>query len=324
MSGRYGTPQNLGAHLSNRSYTLQAVSVDYIPWLKLIQEKHESLRALRYGDPEPYKRYLQERECKFWNSEQRPVMGKITLNSKLTKNREGLAGRFARFFALDRQQGSMRDGELPHWWLVIRDAMENGDSQLVWEGKCLTDEDAVGVVKEHGCIMRCGVADSGDDTTHVYQFCLRHGINAIKGSGEDFHRHKDGSRKIFSEEKPLHSMLNAPPTFQYKLQKIDGEVRLAPHPDEPLFWFYSRVGLLDRLAWLRGKDSIVKWETPGDVSADYKSHMEAWELEMQQTGKSKQLVGVWKQVRKRDDLNKCEQYIAMLMEMAGLIGERIK
>lgn len=322
MGGRYGEPRNKGALLTHRSYTMDGVSIDYIPWVKLIQEKHESLKAMRYGDPEPYKRYLQERECRFWDPEERPLSGRIVVTSNVKKNRDGLKGRFARYFSLDRQQGSLKAGELPHWWLVIRDVMPNGDSMLVWEGRCLTDDDAIGVIKEHGCMMRHGVADSGDDTTHVYQFCLRHGINAIKGSGEPFLRHKDGARRIYSEERPLHLMLNAPPTKSYQRKFIDKEFRLVPHVDEPLFWFYSNPGLMDRFYWLRGEKSVVEFGIPEDVSLDYRKHMEAWTLEERRTAKSNQLVSQWVQVSRRDDLHKCEQYIVMLMEMAGLIGER--
>jgi hypothetical protein len=322
LSGRYGEPLNLSAPLTNRSYTLDGVSVDYIPWIKLIEEKHDALRALRYGDPEPFKTYTKERECRFWDPEERPLVGKIVLTSSVKKNRDGLHGHTMRAFALDRQQGTLKLGELPHWWLVIRDIMPNGDSLLVFEGKLKTDADAIGVLKEHGCTMRWGVADSGDDTRHVYQFCLEHGINAIKGGDEMFYRHPNGAKRIFSEEKPLHAMIGAPSVFPYQLGPIGSKYGMVPHKDEPLFWHYSKVGLLDRLAYLRGKDCICKWEVPADVSDDYKKHMEAWELDETKKGISKEVVHTWRQVRKRDDLNKCEQYIAMLFEMAGLIGER--
>lgn len=322
LSGKYGDPTNPNADLTHRSYTLDSVSVDYIPWIKLIQTKHKALHALKYGDPEPYRTYCKERECRFWDPEDRPIVHRLALTTGVKKNREGLKDRFARYFALDRQQGSLKAGELPHWWLVIRDVMPNGDSMLVWEGKCLTDDDAIGVIREHGCIMRHGVADSGDDTTHVYRFCLRYGINAIKGSAEPFHRHKDGARRPYSEERPLHAMINAPPNHPYEKKFIDKQWALMPHLDEPLFWFYSKVGLLDRFAWLRSDQSVVKFEAPEDVSKDYQKHMESWQLEQRRAGKSKEVVNEWVQVSKRDDLHKCEQYIVMLMEMAGLIGER--
>lgn len=318
LSGRYSEPDP-GAPLAHRSYTLEAVAVDYIPWVQLIREKHAALHALKHGDPELWKTYLKERECRFWNPEDRPLMGRIVLSGALKKNRDGLANRFGRLFALDRQQGKLSAGELPHWWLLIRDVMPNGDSQLVYEGKRVTDEDVIGTLREHGCVMRFGVADSGHDTTHVYQFCLRYGIHAIKGSGEQFFHHQNPggtpSRRIFSPERPLHAMINAPPTREY-VQTGQGMV---PHPDEPLFWFYSKAGIRDRLAWLRG---ARKWEVPGDVSEAYQSSMESEELQELRSGKTKQVEWVWVQLKKRNDLFVCECYIAMLMEMMGLIGQQ--
>lgn len=321
LSGRYGEPRNPGASRTHRSFTLEAISVDYIPWVELIRKKHAALRALKYGDPEPWKRYLQEDECRFWDPEDRPIVNRVIVQSGIRKNREGLPDRFSRFFAIDRQRGTMAAGELPHWWQVIRDVKANGDSLLVWEGKCLTDDDVIGVLREHGCLMRCGVADSSHDTTHVYSFCLRHGIHAIKGSGENFFRHEleNGARRIFSPWKPLHEMIGAPPIFEYK-QEADGSYQ--PNPDEPRFWFYSANGIRERLHWLRNSGSVA-WEVPADVSEDYQQHMEAWELEEQRAGKSNEVQHVWVQRKKRDDLRKCEEYIALLMEMAGIIGANV-
>jgi hypothetical protein len=89
LSGRYGEPQNPGAHLSERSATLEAVAVDYISWLGLVQEKHKALMALRYGDPKPWNDYLRERECQFWDPEDRPLVGKVIVNPALKKTATG-------------------------------------------------------------------------------------------------------------------------------------------------------------------------------------------------------------------------------------------
>lgn len=303
--GDYGPPQNRGARAINRSFILEAVAVDYIPWIILIQEKHAALRALRMGDPEPWWRYLAERECVFFDpKEDRPVIGEVLLNTKIKKNREGLANRVVRFAALDRQQGVLAKGELPHWWLVIRDIAADGDSLLVWEGKLLTDEDVVDRITSHQVPPTCVVADSGDDTTHVYQFCLRQGYNCIKGSGEAYFAHPDGGRRIFSVEKPLHLMLNAPRSRQDILS-------------EPLFWHYSKSGIRERLHWWRGS---TNWVVPSDVSEDYKAHMESEELRERTHPRTGETIQEWVQVRKRNDLFVAEAYIAMLAEMAGVIG----
>lgn len=310
LSGCYSQPTNPNAPLSIRSYTLDSVAVDYIPWLDLIMEKHKALKAMRYGDPELWYKYLRERECVFSDPNDRPMTARMVLSMDKKKDREGLMPRYARFAALDRQQGTARDGELPHWWIVIRDVDDQANSLLVYEGKAETDTDAVETLSRHSVLPRHVVCDSGDDTTHVYQFCLRNGYNAIKGGRESLYAHEDGGRRIFSPERPLWQMLNLQsPT------KPDAPV------DEPQFWLYGKAGIRDRLAWLRASKGI-KWEVPADVSEDYKEHMDSEEM---QTRKNKDgyTVNTWTQIRARNDLFVCECYIAMMMEMAGLIGQGI-
>jgi hypothetical protein len=219
-------------------------------------------------------------------------------------------------FALDRQRGVLEDGEVPYWWLVIRDVLQSGDSQLVWEGKLLTDDDVISVLREHGCVMHHGCADSGWDATHVYAFCYQHGINAIKGSDQALFSHGEGGKKIFSPETPLHSILNAPPRYPY----VRTSGGLVPDPREPLFWHYSKFGIRDRLAYIRSDRSSVKWEVPGDVSQDYRAHMESEEMRETKNARTGETVGIWVQLKKRNDLFVCECYVAMLMEMGGFIG----
>lgn len=308
LGGDYGAPRNPGALPIHPSFTLEAVSVDYIPWITLIQEKHEALRSLRLGDPEPWWRYLTEREGRFIDpNEDRPVIGRVVLNTALTKNRAGMPNRVARFGALDRQQGTASKGEMPHWWGIILDVDALGNSQLVFEGKMLTDEDAAARMIEHGVKPNMVAVDSGDDTTHVYLFCLKHGFNAIKGSGEANFAHPDGSRKIFSVEKPLYRMLNRPLPSQ-------------DNPEmEPLFWHYSKSGIRERFYFLRGAKD-VRMEIPGDVSEDFKQHMESEEVQEVRNPKTGERTMAHVQVKKRNDLLVCMCYATMLMDMAGLIA----
>lgn len=331
LSGRYGEPRNTGAQLTERSASLEAVSVDYIPWIELIKQKHDALKSLRYGDPEPWSVYLRERECRFWSDRDRPLMGKVVVNTSLKKDREGLKNHkrfYQRLYALDRQQGSLARGELPHWWLVIRDVLDGpADSLLVFEGKIETDENVIEVLDRHECVRHCGVADSGDDTMHVYQFCLRYGINAIKGGKEAFYAHRDGSKKIYSPSTPLHEMINFPSLYPYTYRQVMERNRegvevpirkLMPDEREPMFWRYSKYGIRDRLAYLRS-GQFVKHEVPSDVSDDYKKHNEAEEL-IQEPDVDGVMVSKWKQISERNDLFVDECYISMMMEQDGLIG----
>lgn len=308
LEGRY-RKTNEGAHVTHRSWNFEATSCPSIRWLALVKEWHSAIRALKCGDPEPMRRFRTERECKFWGDDGRPFVQRVTL-SRAKKNRDGLKNRAFRFAAIDRQQGTLSKGEFPHWWLVIRDvAAVDGKihSLLVYEGKVLTDEDLVAVLREHDVVGKFVVVDSGDDTPHVYRFCLQHGFNAIKGHHNIFFSHDDGGRKVFSPLKPLHLMVNAPPTQ-------------ANPTDEPDFWFYSKSGIRARLDWLRsGCGGMVLWETPSDVSEDYKQHQESEDLEERRTA-SGEIVREYVQRRRRNDLYVCECYIAMLIEMSGVLS----
>lgn len=306
--GKYSPPAP-GTDPKERSYTLQAVAVDYIPWITLIKQKHKALRALKLGDPKDWFDYKRERECQFIDPmEDRPAVHRIELSDR-KKDREGLPNRVARFGALDRQHGEMAQGEMPHWWGMIQDVAEsNGKIHVltVFEGKLVTDEDAAEVMHRHGVPPAAVCVDSGDDTTHVYQFCLKHGFDAIKGSGEALFAHPDGGKRIFSLERPLHLMLNQPPS------------RDDPG-DEPQFWFYSKAGIRERLAWLRSSDSVL-YEVPSDVSEDFTKHFNAEERRSRQSPRTGETIHEWVQVSRRNDLFVCACYCAVQMERAGIIG----
>jgi hypothetical protein len=135
--------------------------------------------------------------------------------------------------------------------------------------------------------------------------------------------HGEEGRKIFSREEPLHKYLNRAPKFDYTLQPDGkGNVDLSPAPGEPVYWRVSKYGMMDRLGWVRGKQSGLKWEVPGDVSEDYKLQIDAWnytKLPRDNARTQEEQYG-WQQVARHDHLHFCECGIALLMEMAGLIG----
>jgi len=333
VSGRYSEPRNDGATVAHRSYNLEAVAVDYIPWLKLIQEKHSALRALKSGDSEPWRRYITERECNFYSEESRPFMGQVLVNSGIKKDREGLKDRVVRSWAADKQKGYRALGQLSHYWLVIRDVMANADSQLVFEGLVQTDTDLLAILDDHKCQRRCGVIDASWDTKNVMEFCYRNGISAVQGSAkQEWFTHADKTKRFYSVMKPIHMELNVPPRLSY----IASEAGWQPNVDEPLVWFYNKAGLLNNLFFLRGHKSMVlaknpeakPWEyithdVPSDVSEDYQLQNDSWELKTGSRGRSKEQIEEWRQTRKDDHMLMCEGYISMMMDMEGFVADRL-
>lgn len=316
LDARYGNGKNAGADGTHVSLTYEAVCVDYYDWIQLIKDKHNALRALRRGDPEPWRIYRVEKECIFHDPDDAPLTHKIILNSTIKKNREGLPDPKMRLFSLDKQRGEAAKNELEHWWVVIRDVSLDPNlstlrTRLVYEGKVEADENLVAILRNHECTT--GVADSGDDTTEVYLFCLKHGIDAIKGGKEDFYSHGKDMVRIFSVERPLHVIIGRPPKYPY----IQTDKGMMPDPREPMFFRYSKSGIRERLAWLRAN---TDYQTPDDVSEDYKAHQDAEERITRKHPTTGESIVEWHQIKSRNDLYVCEAYIALNMDRAGCFG----
>lgn len=319
--GRYSEPHNPGAPPGFESYRLEAVNVPDIDWLELVVQKHGAIKARKFGDAEPWLKYLRERECIFPNEDDFPFYSSLNLSMKTKSERPGLDDRLMRLGAFDYQHGELAKGELPHWWGVIVDVVRFPDGKLhllvVWEGKCDGDAEMLDVIERHEVIPRAVVCDSGHNATHVYDVCLRSGFHAIKGAPDASFPHKVEDphtgeptivRKIYSHSQPLHLMNNRPPTREHSSL-------------EPLFWRYSKLAIADRYAWLQsGGNGMVKLEIPADVSDDFVAHHSAEELQEFRKKQTNQVERKWVKVRKRNDLLVCMRYITMMLEMAGLIG----
>ncbi len=328
LSGRYSVPLE-GRSLSERSFTLEAVSVDYIPWLSLIQEKHRALKAYHYGDRKPLFDYLRERECQFVDDADGPVTQTLILSDR-KKDRAGLPEPRGRCGALDYQAGSIGKGELQHYWGVIQDfkwepikADEALSKALcvpvgsetqrlhiltVWEGKLLTDEDAAEVMRRHDVDPLCVIVDSGYDAEHIYKFCLRHGFDAVKGEDKEAFSHgEQQGYKIYSPSRPIHERLEC------------GRTR-ATAAEEPQIFQYSTQGMMRLLSHLRASPGVL-YDVPGDVSEDYKQHMASWEPVEAIAPRTGQTKTVWKQIgSRRDDLLFCSGYCALVAYRGGIIG----
>ena len=328
LKGYWSLPRNEGAHISHRSWNYEGVACEAIGWLALIQEWHSAVRALKVGDIQPMRRFVTERECKFWSEESIPFSGIVIVNKMLTKSRKGLKGRAARFWFADKQKGYKHKGELTHYWLVIRDVMKNADSLVVFEGMVQTDADLLARLQEHECVPQSGAVDCGWDRENVLQLCYRNNFNAQTSSSQDklFFHVLDRTYKIYSKPDGLHKQLKVPPKFDYsQFRNSDSTIEYVPNPEEPMHWNIHKVGSLKLLAFLRGHKELVeknggtdfiKWEVPGDVSDEYKHHLESWEFTTRKKPGTNETVEVCRQRFPDDHMLMCEAGIANLIAMA--------
>lgn len=244
----------------------------------------------------------------------------ILINAGLKKNRDGIPDRTVRFGSGDYQKGTAAKGELPHWWHVIADVKKFEDGrvklQIVSEGKELTDTNLVKRFEEHELMPSCVVLDSGWNTDHVYALAMERGYYALKAEGDKwFSGHEDGGKKLYAPAKPLHTMImNHPPKYDYALAGGDW----VPNPEEPMFIHVAKFLLMDFFAWMRTAKHI-EIEIPGDVSKEFKDHMNAWSMEERIKRETGETIHRWKQFDPADHMYQCLCYIALMMLDANLV-----
>jgi Phage terminase large subunit (GpA) len=342
--GRYSEPQNKGALLINRSYSLQAVSCHTVRWLDLIKEKHTALRNLRAGDDTAWRVYLQERECIFYNpNKHRPFQGQIVVTSGAVKTRDGLPGEVGKIFSWDWQQGYKHLGELTHYWGVIESVLPDCNSQALWAGKADDEAELLAVLKDHGITEAdgggiCdGFIDASKNTKNILSFCFRAGINAVMGnvSGKGQWRWPDDSRQYFSPKKFIYKELNLTEPKYPLIPTSEGYIE---DPAEPYIILYSKAGILKNHFFIRemkanvlanNKDATpadyIERIVPSDIGEDYLKHHEAWERDFSATAPKKMGdIEGFKKVAKADHLMSCTCYIDLMKDLTGLLGQAIE
>lgn len=335
LRGDYSAPKNEGAHVSHRSWISEAVSYDQISWLDLVREWHGAIMALKTGQEQmeaddskkPMYKFVTRRECKFYSEESIPYRGQIIVNRMLSKSREGLPGRAMRGWFADKQRGFARQGQLMHYWVVIRDVMANADSQLVYEGMAQTDADLLARLAEHDCIPQSGGVDCTWDRVNVLNFCYQNNCNAQTTSRQDklFYHADEKTYRIYSKPEGLHKQLKVPPKYDYVTRILGEKLEYMPSAEEPLHWNIHKIGSLKLLNFLRGHQETVtrnggkdfiKWEVPGDASEEYKRQCESWEFTSRKRAGTGEIIETCRQRYQDDHMLMCEAAIANLIAMA--------
>lgn len=312
-SGRYSTPHNEGAMPGDISLTYDAVTSHDIDWVDLVKEKHAALRALKGGDIEPFRKFMQERECRFFSTEFQPFQGQILISAGVVKKREGMPDRIARLWKADWQKGYKHKSELEHFWLVIKDVDEHCNDLLVFEGLITSENELIATLEEYDALENgAGVVDCSFNTKHLLQFVYQTvagyaeqgkkcGMNAIMSNishrGLFLHR-EDNVRRFYDEGRAICGELNVPAIYE----PVDTERGLAPHPLEPVIININKGGMIANHFFIRehkmrvleayeaekvqspkskvqsppGPEEYIECVIPGDVSDDFKEQYESW------------------------------------------------
>ena len=284
-----------------------ALIVPWIPWVGLIKEFHNALRALRYGDISLYKEFVQKREVEFFSNDvdDLAIDSTVEFDMEATKSREGMEDRQFRFMLIDKQRGSARKNEAPHYWVVIRD-WKPGRSELVYEGKVQTDEELETLRMDHDIDPVFVAVDSGDGMTtiDVYKMCAKYGYTSLKGEDKAGYYHDSEGGRVMRKFSPDQTA--------YATGENGEQIPVT-------LILYSKQGIRDSLHYLRNAKDF-EFIIPGDVSEDYKKHMDSERLVEWHIPKTGQKVLIWRQIRRRNDLFVCECYQALYADMCGIIG----
>lgn len=301
MSCRY-VQTNPDAPAWRKSAHYNALIVEWIPWATLVEEYLKALRALRFGDVEPIIEFDQKRKAVAYDPEKRPMVTTIKVIEGLSK-REPLPDATDRYMTVDVQQD--------HFWVVIRDWRQDA-CRLLFEGKVRLVEDIESLRIEYETEARYVLMDSGYKATEVYQICARYGYTAIKGEDRGYYIHEvtDLRGRVLGKERKVFS----------PLQYVDPFIGTKDqNRTKVVLMLYSKQGIRDRWHHLVNAEGF-SWETPGDVSEDYKLHMQSEELRDWHKPRTGERFKVWFQVRKRNDLFVCECYQVLLADICGIIG----
>lgn len=283
-----------------------AVVVPWISWVQLVREFHEAIAGAKYGDLSMLQEFVQKREADFWNPERDDFDGEeVQLSKEIRKSREGLEDKQYRIMTVDKQRGSVRKGETPHYWCVVRD-WAPGKSALLFEGRIDTDEDLEAMREDLEVLPVFVWVDSGDGITmmDVYRMCAKYGYVAIKGEDKSGYYHNDKNGKTSKRYAPEQAAVVTLESGQ---------------PAKVPLILYSKQGIRDALYYMREAKEF-DFQTPEDVSEDYKLHHKAERLVDWTIPKTQQVVQIWKQYKKRNDLFVCECYQALIADVLGMIG----
>ena len=286
---------NSGALAEKKSWNYEAVSVAEIRWPDLVEEWLTACKANKSGDNNPLKKFVQERECRFWNPATHIPFQGTTLYNVSLKSRGSMPGAVYRGAKFDWQAGYKAKGELEHYWGVILDVDINANSQLVWEGKCNSDAELLAELDAHNVPHKNAWLDvTGVQVKRHMQFCYQNGLNALNlnmSRAQGF-IHADKVRRFYSEGKPIHKELNTIPVFEYQTTRNEkGERIEAPHPDEPVVVELHKAGMLAFYFFIRNmranvlkenpkatEADYIRIDIPDDVSEEFKQMMESWEV----------------------------------------------
>lgn len=283
------------------SFHWNALLPPWVKWSDLVEEYLSARAALRTGDVDPMKTFINETCGRSWEDR----LGEIEDFSGLDDRKgdfdfaEPWSEETTRFMAADRQGAG---GE--HYWYVIRAFGEFGQSRLIGYGKCNSTEELEKIRDNYGVKPQNSVLDTGYKATECYRFCSYFGWRAFKGDQADYFLYRDKRRK--KTVRRIYQKTSAEPT-------VGKRKRLRSIP----LYRWSNTMVKDLLSeFIEGL--IGDWQITRTIGRDYQRQMTAEAREPHEDARGR-ITYRWNQKRKDNHLWDCE----LMIMVAAIISKTI-
>jgi hypothetical protein len=258
-SGMY-IKSNESAPIRARSFRVDATAVYWMPWADLTEQLLRAKAAIRRGDIEPLKIFVQKKEaCPWAENDAIDIDTESITSAGYTKEdfvTEKTPDELVRIMSVDVQNLER--------YVVIRAIAKDSSSRLLFEGTLETWEDVRELQQRYGVPDKTTVVDGGHWSYDVWKQCAKYNWTSLVGRGTDSFLHtKQNSRGQIVRTHRLYSPVQK---FHVTGQKLEGIRRHCRG------YYWSNTKAKDILARMR-EGMAMPWLLPDDVSQDYKKQI---------------------------------------------------
>jgi hypothetical protein len=276
------------------SITWPSFMAPWVKWRDLAEKFLNARAALRKGDIEPMKSFINDDCGESWED----MLGIIEDFGFLEARRrdygfnEPWAEGRRRYMAADKQE---KHGGYYPW--VVREAAPFGKTRLIAYGEARTYAELEALRVEYRVLREDAIIDSGFDTQDVYRFCLSFGWKAFKGDQVPFYLVNVPDPKHAGRYRTIRQIWRRTQAVVYNI-KTHAKVATIP-----LFTFAADAALDGLAECMNG--IVGEWTISKDTGRDYMKQIGA-KRRVEKLDTRGNPVFVWERIFRDDHYLDCE------------------
>lgn len=287
---------------SKVSFYWNAILPPWVKWRDLVEEFLSGMAAMKNGNPQPLKDFINESAGEPWKDSMTAV-DDDTIDDRRDTYRleEKWDEEYCRFMSVDVQGG----GGLHYWYVIRSFAKQGAASRLHTFGKAYSESELLEISKEHGVPPTRCVIDCGWNTASVIRFCQRYGWKPFRG---------DAAKQFTVRDKKSGKAVRQIWTENY----ADAEMgtRLQGMTKRVKRYMWSNDATKNILAELMA-GGLGRWTIPKNTPQEYIQQLTS-EIREEKREANGRISYVWKQTRRDNHLRDCELMIVVASIAARL------